>query len=161
MPILRTGLQRHPLSGAYYFLRRIPTDDLVCYLGKKEITFSLLTKDYCTVFERYRAEEVRLTSEWKDERHRQAERYARTRLAAITHIDVLTTEAIDAICLHVESTSLAGDEVCRENGHYTLGDVEEYQTGYTEANRILKVAVDIGDYELLRGPLEQFLRMYR
>ena len=55
MPILRTGLQRHPLSGAYYFLRRIPTDDLVCYLGKKEITFSLLTKDYCTVFERYRA----------------------------------------------------------------------------------------------------------
>jgi hypothetical protein len=42
MPMLPTGLQRHPQSGTYYLRRRIPTDVLVCYPGKKEITFSLL-----------------------------------------------------------------------------------------------------------------------
>ena len=161
MPMLPTGLQRHPQSGTYYLRRRIPTDVLVCYPGKKEITFSLRTKDYRTAVERHRAEEARLTSEWEEKRQRQAERYARTQLAAITHIDALTPEAIDAICLHAESASLAGDEARRENGHYTLDEVEEYQAGYTEANRILKGAVAIGDYELLRGPLEQFLRLYR
>ncbi|KJV32788.1 integrase [Aquitalea magnusonii] len=161
MPMLPTGLQRHPQSGTYYLRRRIPTDVLVCYPGKKEITFSLRTKDYRTAVERHRAEEARLTTEWEDKRQRQAERYARTQLAAITRIDALTPEAIDAICLHAESASLAGDEARRENGHYTLDEIEEYQTGYTEANRILKGAVAIGDYELLRGPLEQFLRLYR
>ena len=110
MPMLPTGLQRYPQSGTYYLRRRIPTDVLVCYPGKKEITFSLRTKDYRTAVERHRAEEARLTSEWEEKRQRQAERYARTQLAAITHIDALTPEVIDAICLHAESVSLAGDE---------------------------------------------------
>jgi hypothetical protein len=50
-----------PQSGTYYLRRRIPTDVLVCYPGKKEITFSLRTKDYRTAVERHRAEEARLT----------------------------------------------------------------------------------------------------
>ncbi|WP_370459661.1 DUF6538 domain-containing protein [Aquitalea sp. LB_tupeE] len=54
--MLPTGLQRPPpQSGTYYLRRRIPTDVLVCYLGKKEITFSLRTKND-------RAETTRLTS---------------------------------------------------------------------------------------------------
>ncbi len=71
MPMLPTGLQRHTESGTYYLRRRIPTDVLVCYPGKKEITFSLRTKDYRTAVERHRAEEARLTSEWEEKRQRQ------------------------------------------------------------------------------------------
>lgn len=161
MPMLPTGLQRHPQSGVYYLRRRIPSDVLTCYPGKKEITFSLRTKDYRTAIERHRNEEARLTAEWNDKRQRQADRFARMQLEAITRIDALTPEAIDAICLHAEAASLAGDEARRENGNYTLEEIEEYQSGYTEANRVLKGAVAIGDYELLRRPLEQFLQLYR
>lgn len=160
MPMLPTGLQRHPKSGTYYLRRRIPADILFCYPGKKEIAFSLRTKDYRTAVERHRTEEARLTAEWQDKRQRQAERYARTQLATITNIDALTPDAIDAICRHAESVSLAGDELRRENGHYTSDEVLEYQDGYTEANRLLKSAIAIGDYELLRQPLEEFLRLY-
>lgn len=161
MPMLPTGLQRHPKSGVYYLRRRIPSDVLTCYPGKKEITFSLRTKDYRTAIERHRNEEARLTAEWNDKRQRQADRFARMQLEAITRIDALTPEAIDAICLHAEAASLAGDEARRENGNYTLEEIEEYQSGYTEANRVLKGAVAIGDYERLRRPLEQFLQLYR
>jgi hypothetical protein len=52
---------RHLLSSSSF-----PTDVLVCYPGKKEITFSLRTKDYRTAVERHRAEEARLTSEWEE-----------------------------------------------------------------------------------------------
>ena len=76
MPMLPTGLQRHPQSGVYYLRRRIPSDVLTCYPGKKEITFSLRTKDYRTAIERHRNEEARLTAEWNDKRQRQADRFA-------------------------------------------------------------------------------------
>ncbi|NSL54562.1 site-specific integrase [Uliginosibacterium aquaticum] len=161
MPMLPTGLQRHPKSGSYYLRRRIPTDILACYPGKKEITFSLRTKDYRTAVERHREEEARLTAEWSAKRQAQASRLARQHLQVITRIDALTPETIDAICLHAEAASLAGDEARRESGTYTLEEIEDYQSGYAEANRVLKSAVAIGDYELLRRPLEQFLQLYR
>lgn len=161
MPMLPTGLHRHPQSGVYYLRRRIPSDVLICYPGKKEATLSLRTKDYRTAVERHRNEEVRLTEEWNNKRQRQADYYAQQQLHAITRIDALTPEAIDAICLHAEAASLAGDEARCEHGNYTLEEIEGHQSGYIEANRVLKGAVAIGDYELLRRPLEQFLQLYR
>lgn len=161
MPMLPTGLQRHPKSGTYYLRRRIPSDVLTCYPGKKEVTFSLRTKDYRTAVERHRNEEARLTAEWNDKRQRQADHYARQKLQAVTRIDALTPETIDAICLHAQAASLAGDEARREDGTYTLEEIEAYQSSYADANRILKGAVAIGDYELLRRPLEQFLYLHR
>lgn len=161
MPMLPTGLQRHPLCGTYYLRRRIPSDILTCYPGKKEIVFSLRTKEYRTAVERHRNEEARLTAEWNDKRQRQADACVRQQLQAVTRIDALTPEAIDSICLHAEAASLAGDEARRENGNYTLEEIEEYQAGYSEANRLLKSAVAVGDYEILHNPLEQFLQLYR
>lgn len=64
MPMLPTGLLRHAKSGTYYLRRRIPSDILTCYPGKKEIIFSLRTNDYRTAVERQRNEESRLTAEW-------------------------------------------------------------------------------------------------
>ena len=89
MPMLPTGLQRHRHSGTYYLRRRIPSDLLTCYPGKKEIVFSLRTKDYRTAVELHRNEEARLTTEWNGKRQRQADAYARQQFQCVTRIDAL------------------------------------------------------------------------
>ena len=162
MPMLPTGLQRHRTSGTYYLRRRIPTDLLSCYRGRKEVVFSLRTKDYRTALERHRNEESRLTAEWNQKRQHLADSAAREQVQALVRIDALTPEAIDAICKHAEAASLAGDEARRESEtSYTLEEIEDYRGGYAEANSLLKAAVALGDHDFLRGPLEQFLQLYR
>jgi hypothetical protein len=64
MPISPTGLQKNSKTGAYYLRRRIPADLLSSYPGKKEIVFSLRTKEYRTAVERLRLEDAKLTTEW-------------------------------------------------------------------------------------------------
>lgn len=160
--MLPTGLQRHRKSGTYYLRRRIPNDLLTCYPGKKEIVFSLRTKDYRSALERHRDEEARLTAEWREKRQQATDSAVRQQLQAVMRIDSLTPDNIEAICRHAEAASLAGDERRRESETpYSLEEVEEYQGGYLAANRVLKAAVAIGDHDLLRGPLEQFLQLYR
>lgn len=163
MPMLPTGLRRHPTFGTYYLHRRIPTDLLSCYPGKEMVSFSLKTKDYRTAVERQRLEESKLTVEWGKKRQRQADLAAKQHFHAIVRIDALTPEVIDAICLHVEATSLAGDEkrVLDQDALYEPEEIEDYQAGYAEANRILKHAVVFGKQDVLRPPLEQFLHLYR
>lgn len=126
MPTYPTGLQRHPKSGVYYLRRRIPTDILPCYPGKIEITFSLRTKNHWTAREKYSLEASKLTAEWERHRQRLADQRAHQQLQTLIQIDSLTPEVIDAICLHVEATSLGGDEARREDGNYTVEEIEEY-----------------------------------
>lgn len=160
--MLPTGLVRDKDSGVYYLRRRIPTDVLSCYPpGQKEYSRSLRTKDYRTAIERHRREEAKLTAEWDKHRHRMAQIAARQQLHAVQRIDALTPEVIDAICTHFEVASLAGDEARREQGNYTLEEIEEYRAGYAAANLDLKTAVAIGDTNQIRPLLEQFLDLYR
>lgn len=161
MPMLPTGLVRDKKSGVYYLRRRIPTDVLCSYPGKAEVTFSLKTKDYRIAVARLRLEEAKLTAEWEKKRDRLAQIAVRQQLHAVQRIDALTPEVVDSICAHFEMASLAGDESRREDGTYTLDEVEEYKVGYSAANLELKAAVAIGDMEHIRPLLEQFLFLYR
>lgn len=121
MPILPTGLQRHPKSGTYYLRRRIPSHLLTCYPGKKEVIRSLKTKDYRTALERHRQGEAELTREWQLRRQQMTQQLKQAgadgagQTWAPTLIDSLTDSAISSICSHYESASLAGDE-CRRPG---------------------------------------------
>src|SRR5690606_18852683 len=161
MPMLPTGLIRATKSGAYYLRRRIPTDLLTCYPGKKEIVFSLRTKDMRSARERHRHEEAKLTAEWERLRQKQADEAAKQQIQAVIKVASLTPEAIEHICNHFEAVSLAGDEARRAEGHYTYDEVEEYREGYAETNRLLKAAVGVGDLDMLRQPLEEFLQLFK
>ncbi len=161
MPMLPTGLVRDPDSGVYYLRRRIPSNLLSEYPPKKkEEVFSLRTKDYRTAMERFRSEDVKLSTKW-DKMHKRLEFLAkRWKLRTVQHIDTLTPEVIDTICTHFEAASLTVDEKRREKGAYILEDIEQYQASYAEANRELKAAVAIGDVDQVRPALEQFLALY-
>src|SRR5262245_35673720 len=110
MPMLPTGLRRHPKFGTYYLHRRIPSDLLSCHPGKEMVSFSLKTKDYHIAVERQRLEEAKLTASWGKQRQRLADQAARQQVQAVVRIDALTSETIEAICAHIEAASLAGDE---------------------------------------------------
>jgi hypothetical protein len=161
--MLPTGLTRNSTHGTYYLRRRIPADLRSCYPPKThEVVRALHTKDYRTAIERHRREEARLSAEWSQMRQRLADTFARDHLQALIRIDSLTPETIDAICKHAEAASLAGDEARRESETpYSVDEILEYQDGYQAAMRVLKSAVAVGDHDLLRGPLLQFLHLYR
>lgn len=161
MPMLPTGLHRHPKFGTYYLRRRIPSDLLSRYPGQEEVSFSLKTKDYRTAVERHRLEEAKLTADWDKQRQRLANLAARQQVQAITRIDALTSETIEAICTHVEAASLAGDEARVLDENYTPEEIEDYQADYAEANRELKTALVLGKQDVLRPLLDEFLRLYR
>lgn len=161
MPTLPTGLTRDKNSGVYYLRRRIPSDILICYPGKKELTWSLKTKDFKTAVERHRREEARLTTEWDARRKKLLDANAKQHAHPTHKINVLTPDVVDAICGTFEVSSLASDELLRENGQYDAQDIEEYKAGYASANSMLKTAVAIGDTDLLLPLLGQFLTLYR
>lgn len=161
MPTLPTGLVRDKASGVYYLRRRIPTEILSCYPGKTERTFSLRTKDFKTATERHRQAEAKLTAEWEERRQKIRGSYIRQQAQPVQKIDTLTPELIDAICGRFELSSLTSDDILRENGQYDTEDVEEYKVGYAGANSMLKAAVAIGDTDLVRPLLEQFLFLSR
>ncbi|VXB32604.1 site-specific integrase [Massilia sp. 9I] len=160
MPMLPTGLVRDKKSGVYYLRRRIPTEILSQYPGKKEVTFSLKTKDSRTAVERLRREDAKLYAEWDKARERLARAAARWKLREVQRIDVLTPEIIDTICTHFEAGSLTVDEQRRKAGAYTVEDIEQYKASYAEANLELKMGVAIGDVDRMRPALEQFLSLY-
>lgn len=162
MPKLPTGLVKEAKSGVYHLRRRIPADLVASYGGKKkEIVFSLRTSDYRTAVQRHRKEEAKLTTEWEIKRENRARHFVKSQFEAATIINELTDADIEKICLHFRSASLHGDEMRRDDGNYAIDEILEYQSGYAEANAILKAAVAVGDYELLRPMLEQFLALYR
>lgn len=103
MPMLSTGLRRHPEFGTYYLHRRIPTDLLSCYPGKQIVSFPLKTKVHDVAIERHRLAEAKLTATWSKQRQRLADEAARQHVVAIVRIDAMTSETIDAICKHVEA----------------------------------------------------------
>ncbi len=160
MPMLPTGLVRDKKSGVYYLRRRIPSDLLSEYPGKKEVVFSLRTKDYRTAVEQQRREDAKLSIEWDKKRKRLELIASRWKLRAVQRIEVLTPEVIDTICTHFEAASLTVDEKRRKKEAYILEDIEQYQANYAEANRELKTAVAIGDVDRLRPALDQFLAIY-
>lgn len=160
MPMLPTGLVRDKKSGVYYLRRRIPTEVLSYYPGKKEVTFSLRTKDYRTAVEQLRREDAKLSAEWDKARERSARASTRWKLREVQRIDVLTPEVIDTICTHFEAGSLTVDEQRRKAGAYTVEDIEQYKASYAEANLELKMGVAIGDVDRMRPALEQFLALY-
>ena len=63
-------LQRRGSSGNYYFRVRIPSDLLEAYAPKKELTFSLKTKDPKEAKARCRVEAVRIDQEFEEHRRR-------------------------------------------------------------------------------------------
>lgn len=159
--MLPTGLHRHARCGSYYLRRRIPSDLLAFYPGKKEVVFSLRTKDYRTAVERHRREEAKLTCEWETKRHQARVLEARNRRQDITRLNGLSPEDIENICLHVEAAALHGDEARRESEEpYTLEEVEAYRKGYAAANETLRDLVATGDLGPLRPLVEQFLQLY-
>lgn len=115
MPMLPTGLHRHPKTGVYYLRRRIPSDLLIGYPGKKERVFSLKTKDYRTALEKHRLAEAKLTTQWAELRQRIADEEARRHVQTIARIDSLTPDVIETICAHAEAAALASDEWRRES----------------------------------------------
>ena len=156
--MLSTGLQRHPKTGVYYLRRRIPSDLLICYPGKKERVFSLKTKDYRTAVERHRLAEAKLTTQWAERRQRVADEEVRRQVQAITRIDSLTPEVIETICQHAEAETLASDEGRRESDDpYTAEELEFSKVGYAEANCMLKKAVGEGNQDILRPLVEEYL----
>lgn len=158
MPMLPTGLQLDRKSGVYYVRRRIPSDILICYPGKKEHVFSLRTKDYRTALKQHRLAEAKLTAEWSEHRQRLADQESRRHAQMITRIDSLTPEVIETICKHAEAATLASDERRRESEDpYTAEELEFSKAGYTEANRMLKQAVGEGNQDILRPLVEQYL----
>lgn len=161
MPILPTGLKRDKDSGVYYLRRRIPSEILTCYPGKAECTFSLKTKNFKTAVERHRQAEAKLTVEWAALRQKLREADARPQAHPVQKINLLTPEVVEAICGRFEVSSLTSDDILRENGQYDAEDVEAYKSGYARANAVLKAAVAIGDTELVRPLLEQFLFLFR
>lgn len=156
--MLPTGLQLDRKSGVYYVRRRIPSDILICYPGKKEYVFSLKTKDYRTALKQHRLAEAKLTAEWSEHRQRLADQESRRHAQMITRIDSLTPEVIETICKHAEAATLASDEQRRESEDpYTAEELEFSKAGYAEANRMLKQAVGEGNQDILRPLVEQYL----
>jgi len=75
-------LQRRGSSGNYYFRVRIPSDLLEVYAPKKEIVFSLKTKDPKEAKARFRVEAVRVDQEFAEHRRRlELERQQQEQLA--------------------------------------------------------------------------------
>jgi integrase len=161
MPTLPTGLIRDKDSGVYYLRRRIPSEIRSCYPGKTERTFSLRTKDFKTAVERHRQAEAKLTVEWAERVQKLRAVHARQPPRPVQKINLLTPEIIDAICGRFEVSSLTSDEILRNNGQYDAEDVDAYKAGYASANSMLKTAVAIGNTELVRPLLEQFLFLSR
>lgn len=162
MPMLPTGLHRHPKSQVYYFRQRIPADVLAGYPGKREIVRSLRTKTYSVAMVRLHEQQRAITAEWDRCRQRLADRAAARQLDAIKVIDALSPEAIEAICNDFEAMSLAGDEARRLSAHpYEIEEIEEYRDGYAAAILEMKAVAATGDLDAIRAPLEQFLSLRR
>lgn len=157
MPTLPTGLVRDKSSGVYYLRRRIPSDILSCYPGKTERIFSLKTKDFRTALQLHRQAEAKLTAEWDVKRKKIQQFHARMHPEPLNKIDVLTPEIIDSICGRFEISSLTSDDIMRDEKQYTAEDIDKYKAGYSGANSDLRTAVAIGDTDLVRPLLKQFL----
>lgn len=159
MPALPTGLVRHN-NGRYYHRRRIP-EDLLKNDGKKEHLKSLGTSEYRTALERFHIADAKLQADWRKARQKKADRLASSQLKALIVLNALTEEDITNIATQVEAAALAGDESRREEGHYDIDDIVEYQAGYKDALPILKAAVAAGDFKTLTPLLQQFLDIHR
>lgn len=159
MPTLPTGLVRHS-NGRYYHRRRIP-EDLLKSDGKKEHLKSLGTSEYRTALERFHIAEAELQADWRKARQKKADFFASAQLKALIVLNELTEEDITNIATQVETAALAGDEWRREEGHYDIDDIAEYQAGYRDALPILKAAVAVGDFNMLTPLLRQFLDIHR
>ena len=158
MPALPTGLVRHS-NGRYYHRRRIP-EDLLKSDGKKEHLKSLGTSEYRTALERFHIADAKLQADWHKARQKKADHFASSQLKALTVLNELTEEDITNIATQVEATALAVDEMRREQGHYDIDDIVEYQEGYKDALPILKAAVAVGDFNTLTPLLRQFLDLH-
>lgn len=160
LPALPTGLVKHK-NGTYYLRRRIASDVLVAYNGKKEVVESLRTKSYKDAVELFYIRDAQLQSEWREMRQRLADEAVARRSDALEVLTELTDEDIQRICEHVEASALEGDESRRLAGGYEVEDIEEYRVGYTETLPVLKAAVAVGDVALLSHMLDDFLHLYR
>lgn len=158
MPMLPTGLQRNPKTGVYYYRQRIPADILSCHPGKREVICSLRTKSYHEAITRLRVEQSASAARWETDRQLKADQAAKRQIEAVTVLDTLSDEAIEAICGDFERMSLAGDEARRVSANpYDSDEIEDYKSGYAAANSEMRAAAATGNLSVLMEPLKQFL----
>ena len=93
-------LQRRGSSGNYYFRVRIPSDLLEVYAPKKEIVFSLKTKDPKEAKARCRVEAVRIDQEFEEHRRRLE---AEKKLIALSASSSLSDQALAAPLTDLDS----------------------------------------------------------
>lgn len=162
MPMLPTGLHRHPKTGVYYYRQRIPADILSCYSGRREVICSLRTKSRHEAILRLRVKQSAATVEWETHRQRKADQAAKHQIEAVTVLNTLSDEAIAAICSNVEAGALEADEKRRlSDDPYDPDEIEEYRSGYAAANVDMRVAAATGDLSPLMLPLKQYLWMLK
>lgn len=123
-------LQRRGSSGNYYFRVRIPSDLLEVYAPKKEIVFSLKTKDPKEAKARCRVEAVRVDQEFEEHRRRlelerrQQEQLAQSQeagkasspAASLTDLDSIPDYELDRLAVLYLHEVLAHDEQERAAG---------------------------------------------
>ncbi|KAF5059763.1 Phage integrase family protein [anaerobic digester metagenome] len=123
-------LQRRGSSGNYYFRVRIPSDILEVYAPKKEIVFSLKTKDPKEAKARCRVEAVRIDQEFEEHRRRlelerrQQEQLAQSQVAGessssaapLTDLDSVPDYELDRLAVLYLHEVLAHDEQERAAG---------------------------------------------
>lgn len=158
--MLPTGLHRRP-NGTYYLRRRIPTDLLSCYPGKKEFSRSLRTTQYSSAIQRHRKAEAELTLEWDQLRDRRADEVVTKKIDASIQISVLTPDTVATICNQFEAHTLATEEAQRLLRPYGDDELDAYERQCAEAIPKLKRDVAKGEYSAFRALLQQFLQSQR
>jgi hypothetical protein len=103
--MLPAGLQCHPNPAFALFVVASLLTFLFAVPAKKEITFSLRTRDYRAAVERLRAEEVRPTSTWRDKRHALIVALTRASISALPRLRFVALRSVAAKSHHLAQQS--------------------------------------------------------
>lgn len=150
MSALPTYLVR--IGATYKFRSRIPHDLLGYYQPKKEITESLHTKSLADAKRLLPAVQLKHQQHWAN---------LRAALKAnITEL-ALNDATIQYLTACFEHESLSGDEQTRLEGNYTLEEIQDYRQRLSESITFLRDAAAVGDLEVIRPALDQYLHLKR
>lgn len=148
VPALPTNLVK--IGSVYKYRSRIPQDLLRFYRPKKEITESLHTKSLAEAKRLLPAVQLKYQVEWSNLRAAISDDFTELPLNDAT-IQYLTAA--------FEHESLAGDEATRLDGNYTLTEIQDYRERLTESIDYLRDVAAVGDIEVVKPALEEYLRL--
>jgi integrase len=151
MPALPTHLVK--IGATYKFRARIPQDLLAHYAPKKEVMESLGTKSLPEARRRLPAVQLKYQEEWANLR-------AALRQDAGTEMPI-TDASIAYLSAVFAQESLGGDERMRLDGRYDLADIQEYREKLAETITLLRDAAAVGDLDVIRPALDQYLHLKR